>query len=220
MSKDITDFEGANIIDVRDVTDRVEELRDQRTDRWVAGWNMPGYTPDNEPAEFDDCDDARAYIEEALRDRAGDAMLDETRSNEETDAEEAALLAVADHLKELQEKVSDADFGQTVAGMHYFITQDGTMGLDDEQQQELAKLEDLLNSLAGYGDDHQWEGARYPRTLISDDHFEDYMDQYLEDIGHTPTKDLPDYMTATIDYSTLQQDYGSVEFEGTTYWYR
>lgn len=29
---------------------------------WVAGYNMPGYMPDNEPAEFDSFDEAKAHI--------------------------------------------------------------------------------------------------------------------------------------------------------------
>jgi hypothetical protein len=41
----------------------------------------------------------------------------------------------------------------------------------------------------------------------------------LEDIGDLP-KNLPSYLTITVDYDALQMDYTSVEFDGVTYWYR
>lgn len=84
---------------------------------------------------------------------------------------------------------------------------------------ELDLLEDLLSELAGYGGDEQWEGDWYPVTLIRDSHFEAAMDELLDDIGDLP-KDLPSYLTITVDYRALQQDYSSVEFDGVTYWYR
>jgi len=29
---------------------------------YIAGWNMPGYLTESEPAEFDSLEDARAYL--------------------------------------------------------------------------------------------------------------------------------------------------------------
>jgi hypothetical protein len=29
---------------------------------WVAGWNMPGYLPENDPAEFKTWEEARSYL--------------------------------------------------------------------------------------------------------------------------------------------------------------
>ena len=34
--------------------------------KYAAGWNMPGYMPDSEPAKFDSADEAREYIAETL----------------------------------------------------------------------------------------------------------------------------------------------------------
>lgn len=84
---------------------------------------------------------------------------------------------------------------------------------------ELEELRGLLSELAGYGGDEQFEGDWYPVTLIHDSYFETAMDELLEDIGDIP-RDLPSYLTITIDYDALQQDYSSVEVDGQTYWYR
>lgn len=222
MAKDLSDLQGGDIIDVRDIIARVEELREQRTDRWVAGWNMPGYMPDNTPEEFSDCDDARAYIEETLRERAGEAMLDDTRSNEDTDAEEAALLAAADHLKDLQEGKPDADFGSTVAGMHYFVTKDGVMGLDEDETEELATLESVLDDLKGYGGMEQWEGDWYPLTLVRRGYFEDFAREEAESCGLISGSE--GWPLNCIDWKQaareLEQDYSEVDFDGTEYLYR
>lgn len=84
---------------------------------------------------------------------------------------------------------------------------------------ELETLESLLSELCGNGGDEQWEGDWYPVTLIRDSYFENCMDEMLEDCGDLP-KDLPSYLTITVDYCTLQMDYTSVEYDGVTYWYR
>jgi hypothetical protein len=34
--------------------------------KWVAGWNMPGYLPESGPTLFDDWTDARAHIVETI----------------------------------------------------------------------------------------------------------------------------------------------------------
>lgn len=95
---------------------------------------------------------------------------------------------------------------------------DGEVVIQDEYE-ELKTLEALLSSLCGYGGDEQWEGDWYPVTLIKDSYFEESMDEMLEDCGDIP-KDLPSYLTITVDYDALKQDYSEVEFEGDTYYYR
>lgn len=84
---------------------------------------------------------------------------------------------------------------------------------------ELEDLRGLLSVLAGYGGDEQFEGDWYPATLIHDDYFEEAMDELLEDCGGIP-QNLPSYLTITVDYDWLQQDYSPVEVAGETYWYR
>lgn len=73
--------------------------------------------------------------------------------------------------------------------------------------------------MCGYGGDHQWEGDWYPVTLIKESYFEEYMDDMLEDCGDIP-KNIPPYLTITVDYDALKQDYSEVDFEGDTYYYR
>lgn len=200
---DITNTE--DTLDVRDIISRVEELREQRTPRFVAGLNMPGYMPDSDPAEFDNAEDAKRYIIEEIK-----------RSEEgaETEDEAETLAAFAEDVN-LEGDEFSAQCGKYV----YWVREDGTMGLDEDETAELAQLEELLDEMKGYGGDHQWEGAWYPVTLIRDSYFEDAMDELLEDIGDLP-KDLPSYLTITVDYKALQQDYSTVEFDGVTYWYR
>ena len=103
-----------------------------------------------------------------------------------------------------------------------YENEDGDIELHDEhvsQKEELEELRGVLSELAGYGGDEQFEGDWYPITLIHDGYFETAMDELLEDIGDIP-RDLPCYLTITVDYVALQQDYSSVDIGGETYWYR
>ena len=90
---------------------------------------------------------------------------------------------------------------------------------NEENREEYETLKSLLEELEGNGGDEQWKGVWYPSSLIRDSYFETYMDEMLEDCGDLP-KDLPSYLSITVDYSALQQDYTSIEVEGVTYWYR
>lgn len=88
-----------------------------------------------------------------------------------------------------------------------------------EEAEELAKLEELLSDMCGYGGDEQWEGDWYPVTLIKESYFEQAMDDMVADCYDIP-KNLPSFMTITLDYDALKQDYSEVDFEGDTYYYR
>jgi hypothetical protein len=88
-----------------------------------------------------------------------------------------------------------------------------------EASQELQILTDIMNELKGYGGDEQWRGDWYPVTLIRESHFEEAMDELVADCYEVP-KNLPSFMTITFDYVALQQDYSTVEIDGTTYFYR
>jgi len=44
---------------------------------WVAGWNMPGYLPEMEPAFFENFDDAKRFVLNALGDAEEDAAIDD-----------------------------------------------------------------------------------------------------------------------------------------------
>lgn len=107
--------------------DRLEELRDLRnTPRYVAGWNMPGYMPDGEPASFDDADDARGYIANEMETYA-----------DQIDEDEAGLLRST----AAEVRAGSGELGVTVGNYHYWITLDGNM-LEPDDAEELAKLEE------------------------------------------------------------------------------
>ena len=196
-----------DILDVRDIIARVEELREERKP-WIAGWNLPGYMPDNEPAGFSTWNDARDYISEELREYAD--LFEEDNHN--------AIIEEADALDNLDD-AHNAAWGVNAGQFYWWIEAAESDGLSDEDREELATLESLLNELKGYGGDEQWNGDWYPVTLIRDSYFETAMDELLEDIGEMP-KDIPSYLTISVNYDALQQDYSSVEYDGVTYWYR
>lgn len=117
---------------------------------------------------------------------------------------------IVERVEELESSIQD------------YENEDGDLELHDEhlaQKEELEELRGVLSELVGYGGDEQFEGDWYPSTLIHDSYFETAMDELLEDIGDIP-RGLPSYLTITVDYAALQQDYGSVEVDGQTYWYR
>ncbi len=86
--------------------------------------------------------------------------------------------------------------------------------IEGDEGAELRALQAFADELSGYADDWQ-----HGCTIIRDSYFETYMDEMLEDIGDLP-KNLPYYLTITVDYDALKQDYTSAEFDGTTYWVR
>lgn len=92
----------------------------------------------------------------------------------------------------------------------------------EELRSELDDLTDLIDELRGSGGDHQWEGDWFPVTLIRDSYFQDYAQETAEDSGAI-NRDSP-WPNNHIDWESaareLQIDYESVEFDGTTYWYR
>lgn len=61
-----------------------------------------------------------------------------------------------------------------------------------------------------------WE---YGVGLIHEDYFEQYMDEMLEDCGSLP-KNIPCYLSITVDYDALKMDYTEVDFAGAIYYIR
>ena len=88
--------------------------------------------------------------------------------------------------------------------------------------EELDGLTAILDELKGYGGDEQWRGDWYPTALIRDDHFEDYARELASDIGAIERNaQWPNnHIDWTAAAEALQQDYSSVEIDGTDYWYR
>jgi len=79
-----------------------------------------------------------------------------------------------------------------------------------ELEDDAQGLEDFYNEAEGYCEDFQ-----YGAPLIHEDYFEEYMDQMLEDLGEIP--DVPSYITITIDYDALREDYTTISFDGQEY---
>lgn len=161
MPREITNSD--DMIDVRDVIERYEELEDERQTLTDA---LEETREANIETPTEDYDEIEAL--QTARDAAKDALDEWTASD---DASEHAIFKT------------------------------------------------LLEELRGNGVDHQWCGDWYPITLIRDEYFEEAMDDLLEDCGDMP-KNIPSYLKITVDYSALQMDYSSVEFDGVTYWYR
>lgn len=117
---------------------RLEELRS--SSRFVAGWNMPAYMPDSEPASFDNFDDAKRYI------------IDELRYAADLDDNEDVATELCHAAEEVN--LESSDFGITVAGYHFWVTQDGNM-LEPDDAEELAALEEAAGDCANTDDAQQ-----------------------------------------------------------------
>lgn len=93
---------------------------------------------------------------------------------------------------------------------------------DEDEAAELAQLTAILEDLKGYGGDEQFRGDWYPVTLIADSYFTTYAQELAEDIGAIDRN--AQWPLQYIDWQAaahaLQQDYSTVEIEGSTYHYR
>jgi predicted RNA-binding Zn-ribbon protein involved in translation (DUF1610 family) len=89
--------------------------------------------------------------------------------------------------------------------------------LPDDEAEELAALKALQDEAEGYCSDWQ-HGA----TLIRDSYFEEYAEQFADDIGAIDRN--ASWPICHIDWKaaaeSLQMDYTSVDFDGVTYWVR
>ena len=85
---------------------------------------------------------------------------------------------------------------------------------ESEEGQELIALKTLAEQGEDYAPD--W---KYGAQLIHEDYFEEAMDELLEECGDIP-RDLPSYLTITVDYAALKQDYTELDFDGQTYYIR
>lgn len=87
----------SNAIDWREIADSM--LSD--FDVYSAGWNMPGYMPDNAPALFLDAVDALSYIKDEIE-----------RADEEREPIDVSTIKADKH----------GEFGQTIGAYHYFVS--------------------------------------------------------------------------------------------------
>lgn len=130
--------------------DRLEELREKRkAGHYVAGYNMPGYMPDADPAQFDDANDAREWLADEMQ-RIADDDAPDAEQPEGADLDEVARLReVCDELEGamrfLREDDADeagADYGRTMGKWHYWLTFVPNELSDAAERDELAELED------------------------------------------------------------------------------
>lgn len=80
------------------------------TPLFAAGWNIPGYMPDNMPALFTDAGDALEYIVESA-----------VGSLDPSDEDEGAGRDNLANEIEAWKADDKGDFGQTIGNMHYFV---------------------------------------------------------------------------------------------------
>lgn len=95
---------------------------------------------------------------------------------------------------------------------------DGVVVIEDEDDaDEYRRLKDIVEEASGYSDDFE-----FGVTLIRDDYFVDYAQEFAEDIGAIPeTTEWPaSYINWDAAADALQMDYTSIDIEGETYWYR
>lgn len=208
MSNDISNSD--DTLDSRDVIARLEELEEQKHN-WVAGWNMPGFLPEAQPAGFSDCDDARKYIARQMRDYA--ESLDGDEYKERADA----LREEAKGLEQSAESEPESEYGETVGGYHYWIERAENNAFEDtDDADEYRALKALADEAK---DSPDWQ---YGGTLIRDSYFEEYAQELATDIGAISGKE--NWPLTCIDWERaareLQQDYMSVNFDGVTYWIR
>jgi len=90
--------------------------------------------------------------------------------------------------------------------------------LASEDKAELSKLQALIEELRDCGGDSPEDGM----TLIHEDYFEDYAQEFAIDIGAIP-RDMG-WPATCIDWeeaaNELRMDYSEVEFDGQVYYYR
>lgn len=125
---------------------------------------------------------------------------------EELESEREDLVSEFD---EACSTTGDAQFGDALEA------QKALENWQTENNEEFTTLQNLLSEIEGMGGDYQWRGDWYPQSLIRDSHFEEYMDETINECYTIPA--LPDFMTITLDYVSLRQDYSSVDIDGVEY---
>ena len=88
----------------------------------------------------------------------------------------------------------------------------------DNWQTELEVIEDINELENSVGS--EWS---YGVTLIDEDDFQDYCEEFIEDCGYI-SKDMPMIISNNIDWTgiadDMKQDYSEIEYQGNTYLYR
>lgn len=126
--------------------------------KWVAGYNMPGYMPDNEPVEFDTREEACSYIADLLSDFAFDSDTEE-QSDETTAIVEA--YRDASHVFLRAERDCDCDDLSERAGQYVFWVTEGS-STDLDKDQWLMQAEDTIKAAI----ESEENGVEYACTRV------------------------------------------------------
>ena len=86
--------------------------------------------------------------------------------------------------------------------------------LFSEEGEELTALKALAEQC-----EDEIENWEHGAQLIREDYFETAMDEMLEYCGYIP-RDLPSFLTITVDYDALKQEYIDMDFNGQNYYVR
>ena len=85
----------------------------------------------------------------------------------------------------------------------------------EHELKEIEEINELENEVG-----REWD---YGVTLISEDDFEEYCEDFCEEVGYV-SSDLPAFIRNNIDWAgvaeEMEQDFSAVEFRGTTYLFR
>lgn len=92
--------------------------------------------------------------------------------------------------------------------------EDETFHTIKTDHEELEELNEFIEELEDYGD------FKYGATLINEDYFKIYCEEFCEDIGAIP-KDAPSFITSNIDWDgvadDLRMDYTEATWGDETY---
>lgn len=96
------------------------------------------------------------------------------------------------------------------------------VGRDAPEVDDLRGERDILNELIDYIDGYSSDDCRFGITLVHDKYFEQYAQQFAEDIGAIDRD--PKWPYEHIDWTAaaeaLQMDYTSVDISTEEYWFR
>lgn len=120
---------------------------------------------------------------------------------------QARLEELESEREDFQNTVNDAE-----AGEEKQTAQEELDVWDAENLEELEALRELKDEVS------EWDDGN---TLIPEEDWIDYVQELLIDIGDLPS-DLPWYIEIDWDRTAenIAQDYGTVDYLGTTYYYR
>lgn len=125
---------------------------------------------------------------------------------------------LTDRIDELRGELEDwHDEQDTTLSFEYALQDADNFAPLADEFNEWSALCEIAAELEGEGGDHEWEGDWYPGEVIHVSDFEQRMDDMMEDCYHEKYKNLPSFISITLDYDALKQDYSEHTFEGNTF---